>query len=138
MPKTVHAAAAALMLAALAGCDTNPWAKPEPPVQMLATQPAYPMNGTMVTPTGMTVYTFDKDSAGAGTSACNGPCAQNWPPVAAPADATPRGNFTVVKREDGSQQWAYKGWPLYTYTKDARTGDHAGDGFNKVWHVVKP
>jgi predicted lipoprotein with Yx(FWY)xxD motif len=28
---------------------------------------------------GMTLYTFDKDDGG--KSACNGPCATNWPPL---------------------------------------------------------
>ena len=30
---------------------------------------------------GMTLYTFDKDTSGKST--CNGPCAQNWPPLPA-------------------------------------------------------
>ena len=33
---------------------------------------------------GMTLYTFDKD--GGGKSMCNGPCADNWPPLMASAD----------------------------------------------------
>ena len=32
---------------------------------------------------GMTLYTFDKD--GGGKSMCNGPCADNWPPLMASA-----------------------------------------------------
>src|SRR5919199_2739139 len=45
---------------------------------------------TLVDAKGMTLYTFDKDSAG--KSACNGPCAGNWPPLAAPASASPTGS----------------------------------------------
>ncbi|MCE4226810.1 hypothetical protein HCU64_24015 [Methylobacterium sp. C25] len=86
---------------------------------------------------GMTLYTFDKDSAG--KSACNGPCATNWPPLAAPAGATPSGSWSVVTRDDGSKQWAYKDKPLYTWTKDTKPGDITGDGFlNGAWHVVQP
>lgn len=139
MPKFVLATAAALaLLAGLAGCNTNPFSKPAPMPAAIVSLPAYPMNGALATPSGMTLYSFDKDTANAGTSACNGPCAALWPPLAAGADAVPNGNFTIVKREDGSQQWAYKGWPLYTYSKDVRGGDRSGDNFKNIWHVIKP
>jgi predicted lipoprotein with Yx(FWY)xxD motif len=86
----------------------------------------------------MTLYTFDKDTT-PGKSACNGPCVQNWPPLAVPADAKPMGDWTVVTRDDGSKQWAYKGKPLYTFAKDKKPGDTTGDGFlNNSWHVAKP
>jgi predicted lipoprotein with Yx(FWY)xxD motif len=84
----------------------------------------------------MTLYTFDKDTPD--KSACNGPCAQNWPPLAAKVDAKPMGDWTVVARDDGSKQWAYKGKPLYTWVKDSKPGDTTGEGFNNVWHVAKP
>jgi predicted lipoprotein with Yx(FWY)xxD motif len=86
---------------------------------------------------GMTLYTFDKDAT-PGKSACNGPCAQNWPPLAVAANAKSMGDWTVVTRDDGSKQWAYKGKPLYTWVKDTKPGDTAGEGFNKVWHAAKP
>ena len=70
---------------------------------------------------GMTLYIFDKDTAG--KSNCNGQCATNWPPLTAAADAKPSGDWTVVTRDDGSKQWAYKGKPLYTFHKDAKPGD---------------
>ena len=99
--------------------------------------PAAPVNGVLATPSGATVYTFDKDAANSGKSACNGPCAQNWPPLAAQASDAPSGDWTIVTRDDGAKQWAYKGWPLYTFAKDAKPGDTAGDNFKNVWHVVK-
>jgi predicted lipoprotein with Yx(FWY)xxD motif len=86
---------------------------------------------------GMTLYTFDKDAT-PGKSACNGQCAQNWPPLAAKAAAKPMGDWTVVTRDDGSKQWAYKGKPLYTWVKDSKPGDTSGEGVNNVWHVAKP
>jgi len=86
---------------------------------------------------GMTLYTFDKDSAG--KSACNGPCATNWPPLMAAADAKPASDWSVVTRDDGGKQWAYKGKPLYTWTKDTKPGDITGDGFlNGAWHIATP
>ena len=85
---------------------------------------------------GMTLYTFDRDAAG--KSNCTGQCAQNWPPLVAAADAKPSGDWTVVTREDGAKQWAYKGKPLYTWTKDTKAGDVTGDGFNNVWRIAAP
>ena len=36
-----------------------------------------------------------------------------------------------------AKMWAYNGWPLYTFIKDAKPGDVTGDGVGGVWHVVK-
>jgi predicted lipoprotein with Yx(FWY)xxD motif len=85
---------------------------------------------------GMTLYTFDRDSAG--TSACTGQCAQNWPPLLAPADAKPMGSWTIITRPDGGKQWAYKGKPLYGWARDGKPGDVTGDGVNNVWRVATP
>ena len=85
---------------------------------------------------GMTLYVFDKD--GDGKSACNGACATNWPPLAAIGDAKADGLYTVIIRDDGSKQWAYKGKPLYTWIKDSKAGDITGDGVNNAWHVAAP
>lgn len=93
--------------------------------------------GTVLTDDkGMTLYTFDKDEAG--KSNCADACAQNWPPLAAHAGAMPTGDYSVIKRADGSQQWAYRGKPLYRWSKDAKPGDTTGDGFKEIWHVAKP
>lgn len=91
---------------------------------------------TLVDAKGMTLYTFDRDTAG--KSNCNGACATNWPPLAAAADSKAMGSWTVVTRDDGSRQWAYKQKPLYTWTKDGKAGDVTGDGVNSVWHVAAP
>jgi len=99
--------------------------------------PAAPHDGVLATPSGATVYTFDKDTVGSGKSACNGPCAQLWPPVAAQASDTAGGDWSIITRDDGSKQWAYKGAPIYTFSKDAKPGDTSGDKFKDVWHVVK-
>jgi predicted lipoprotein with Yx(FWY)xxD motif len=94
-------------------------------------------NGMLVDGSGMTLYTFDKDAAGSGKSACNGPCATLWPALVAKADAKPEGNLTLVTRDDGAKQWAYKGKPVYTYSADKKPGDMTGDNFKDIWHVVK-
>ena len=90
-------------------------------------------DGILVTSTGMTVYTFDKDSGG--KSACSGPCLENWPAVTPPA--TVAAPYSVITRDDGSKQLAYQGKPLYTFKKDTKPGDRMGDNVKDVWHVVK-
>ena len=86
---------------------------------------------------GMTLYTFAKDAGG--KSACNGPCAANWPPLMASADAKPDGDYTIITRDGGGKQWAYKGHPLYTWKNDKKSGDITGDGFlNGAWKIAQP
>jgi predicted lipoprotein with Yx(FWY)xxD motif len=86
---------------------------------------------------GMTLYTFAKDSKG--KSACNGKCAQNWPPLMATAGEKGGKGYSMIKRDDGKIQWAYKGKPLYTWVKDKKPGDITGDGVLKgAWHIAKP
>ena len=113
--------AGALILAACAGVPTRT------------------TDGTLTDAGGKTLYTFDRDVAASGKSVCNGPCIANWPAFVAPADATASGDYTVVTRDDGGRQWAFKGKPLYTFAKDAKPGDRTGDGFNgNIWHVARP
>lgn len=101
--------------------------------------PAKITDGALVNAAGMTLYTFDRDAPGSGKSMCNGPCAANWPPLMATADATPpNAAWQVVTRDDGGKQWAYLGKPLYTWAKDAKPGDRTGDGVNNVWKVARP
>jgi len=122
--KTASLAAAAASLLVAFACAAAPAA------------PATTADGALVTSGGMTLYTLDKDSGG--KSACNGPCATAWPPLAAAAGDAPQGPWSVITRDDGSRQWAYNGKPLYTYQKDAKAGDRTGDNFKDVWHVAKP
>ena len=97
------------------------------------------MAGDMLTnAAGMTLYTFDKDMARTGKSACNGPCAANWLPLMAQGSDQAAGDYSIVVREDGTKQWAFKGKPLYQWSKDQKPGDKSGDGFNNLWHVAKP
>jgi predicted lipoprotein with Yx(FWY)xxD motif len=85
---------------------------------------------------GMTLYVFDKDEAG--KSNCYDKCAANWPPFKAAAGAMAEDEWTIVKRTDGTAMWAYDGKPVYTYGKDKKAGDVAGDGVGGVWHAAKP
>ena len=101
-----------------------------------AETPLAKKDGVLVSAAGMTVYTFDKDAANSGKSACSGPCATNWPALSA-GDATVGAPYSVITREDGSKQLAYKGKPLYLYGADKQPGEHKGDNFKGMWHTVK-
>lgn len=116
----------AVTLAVLAGCAS------------MSSAPAKVSDGVLVGPSGMTLYTFDKDMAGSGKSTCNGPCATNWPPLVVAQGDAASDDFSIITRDDGSKQWAVKGKPVYYWVKDSKPGDKTGDGFNKVWQVAKP
>jgi len=92
-------------------------------------------NGVMASKDGKTLYTFDKDAAG--KSNCNGGCAAAWPPFVVADASLATGGFTVVKRDDGSSQWAFQGKPLYFYAGDPKAGDVNGDKQGGVWHVIR-
>jgi predicted lipoprotein with Yx(FWY)xxD motif len=101
-----------------------------------AAEPAMVENGMLVDSKGMALYTYDQDAMG--KSNCYGQCAENWPPLTAEAGAMGDDDWTVVKRDDGTLQWAYYGKPLYTFIKDMKAGEVTGDGKMGVWHVAKP
>jgi hypothetical protein len=63
---------------------------------------------------------------------------RGWPPFMASADAHEMGTWTVITRDDGSKQWAYKGKPLYNWKDDKKAGDVDGDGRNNVWRIAVP
>jgi predicted lipoprotein with Yx(FWY)xxD motif len=125
----IRSLSTALVALSLAGCGMMPG---------MSSAPAKVSDGAFVGPNGMTLYTFDRDAAGTGKSACNGPCAASWPPLMAQASDKGSGDWSVVTRDDGSRQWAYKGKPVYYWVKDAKPGDRTGDGVNGVWHTAKP
>ncbi|WP_246210698.1 COG4315 family predicted lipoprotein [Vogesella oryzae] len=100
--------------------------------------PAMFHQGVLAAMGGRTLYRFDKDSAGSGSSVCNGDCAVKWPPYLAAPGAQPHDDFAIINRADGSKQWSYKGWPLYFWQGDKQAGDMMGDNIGGVWHVIKP
>lgn len=89
-------------------------------------------------PKGMTLYTFANDKE-PGKTACNGPCAENWPPFKPEPNApAPKAPLSIITRDDGAKQYAYKGKPLYYWKNDKKAGDATGHGVNNVWAVAKP
>lgn len=95
-----------------------------------------PAGNILTTPDGMTVYTYVNEAAG--SASCYSTCADEFPPVLAPANAKPFDELTTVKRLEGKQQWAFRGKPLHFYQDDKAPGDVKGDNKDGLWHVVKP
>jgi predicted lipoprotein with Yx(FWY)xxD motif len=128
----------------------------------------HPKHGAMLTTAnGMTLYArdahrftlaggaHDDRSAMRGTPAtgrrigikgCTDECLQEWVPYKAPANAVTTGFWSVVDRPDGTKQWAYNGYPLYTFTGDKAPGAALGhdmyqmtDGTTGLfWRVALP
>jgi predicted lipoprotein with Yx(FWY)xxD motif len=105
----------------------------------------------LVTPAGVTLYTYSIDANRPGKSACTnvpaktyrdeqggmGPapligadthpsCAEKWPPYLADERAQPIGDFSLIDRPEGGKQWAYRGAPLYLFSRDHQPGDRLG------------
>lgn len=104
-------------------------------VTAFAAEPAVDRNGVLADNKGMTLYTFKKDTAG--TSTCYDGCAKAWPPFLAKPEAKDQGDFSVVSRNDGARQWAYRGQPLYYFAGDAQPGDASGQNSGGVWFTVQ-
>lgn len=108
-----------------------------PPVVDPATDlPAVFDRGLLVDRKGFSLYVFDGDRR-ANVSTCYGVCRTLWPPHVAAPGAEASGDFTVLHRRDGDDQWAWRGKPLYRWARDKKPGDITGDEVNKVWHVVR-
>ena len=84
-------------------------------------------------PGGQRLYFYDLDKDG--KSVCNKGCDGAWTPVFAPPNSVSKGLWTVIVRDDGSRQWAYKGRPVYTLYHDDPAAP-AGDGREGVWHIL--
>jgi predicted lipoprotein with Yx(FWY)xxD motif len=103
-------------------------------------------NGTLIVAgsNSMTVYTFSKDTAGSGTSACTAACITKWPALTVPAGTTPTvgagatGKIGTITRTDsnGALQVTYNGLPLYFFSGDKAVGD--SNGIYTNWSGVKP
>jgi predicted lipoprotein with Yx(FWY)xxD motif len=92
---------------------------------------------------GMTVYTFSKDTANSGTSACSGGCATTWPPLTVSAGTKPTAGpgvtgtvGTITRADTGALQVTYNGLPLHFYSGDHAAGDTNGN--YPGWSPVKP
>jgi predicted lipoprotein with Yx(FWY)xxD motif len=98
--------------------------------------PTRVVDGAITDPTGMSLYVNDAD--GPNRSACTGDCARDWPPLVAEATAKPWADYVPFARADGVRQWAYKGKPLYRFSRDRAPGDRNGDGSGNAWRIASP
>ncbi len=67
-----------------------------------------------------------------GTGGCDTQCLKTHIPFKAPADAVASGHWTILTRDDGTRQWAYRGYALYTFAGDKKPGDIVA---NNTWIV---
>jgi predicted lipoprotein with Yx(FWY)xxD motif len=88
-------------------------------------------NGSVLTDaSGISLYTFDKDTAGAATSACTGACAAAWPPLTATGTPTAGPGVAGTLGTISGRQVTWDGHPLYRWMGDKAPGDVTGDGIN--------
>jgi predicted lipoprotein with Yx(FWY)xxD motif len=95
----------------------------------------------LVDGSGRTLYLFERDK---GRSACEGACAQAWPPLIAHGRVSAGGGASTslvgtVRRPDGTSEVTYAGHPLYRYSGDQSAGDVNGQGsdaFGAEWYVL--
>jgi predicted lipoprotein with Yx(FWY)xxD motif len=101
-------------------------------------------NGMLADAKGRTLYLWEADQGD--QSACDGPCAEAWPPLTAdgkPAagEGVDAGLLGTSKRADGTLGVTYAGHPLYYFSGDQAAGDANGkgsDGFGAKWWPVAP
>jgi predicted lipoprotein with Yx(FWY)xxD motif len=135
MRRTIGAACA-VILAAVAQADVPKAAAPEVPPDVTVHRELD--RYVFADGKGMVLYFFDKDQDTPGSSSCtlDKHCSRQWPPLIAPADAKPVGDWTIIRRPDGKPQWAYKAKPVYRYADDITPGVASGDNARQLWHTV--
>jgi predicted lipoprotein with Yx(FWY)xxD motif len=70
-------------------------------------------------------------------SNCNSECQLAWPPLLVSATEAGKqvGDWTIIVRDDGNRQWAYKGQPVYTRFHDMPLDS---DGEQQGFRLLKP
>ena len=92
-----------------------------------------------VTASQQPVYVFDGDTV-ANQSNCTmaSGCLSIWPSVPPPAGVSISAPWSIFTRSDnGAQQLAYNGKPLYTFVSDTQADMATGDGFQN-FHIARP
>lgn len=85
-----------------------------------------------------TLYALTDDKDTPNGSSCNNGCAIEWPPLLANEGDKTSGDYTVVTRDNGDKQWAYRGIPLYRFVDDNIAGDTIGENDESIWFVAQP
>ncbi len=79
---------------------------------------------------GNTLYISEHDTE-VGKSFCRAECAQTFPPVLALPDAKAQGDWSLVPREEGRLQWAYRGKPLYRFARESHIHEVVNNVLNR-------
>lgn len=120
---------------------------PEPVEQArIETREQEPYGRYLTDPDGMSLYLFANDEPGAGSSTCDQTCAIAWPPYATqePPEAgehVDADKLDTIRRDDGTRQVTYAGWPLYRFIGDKAAGDALGQDVMHLgadWFLVSP
>jgi len=82
---------------------------------------------------GLTLYTFDNDTAGFST--CFDGCAKVWPAIETTQDQLPV-PFKITLRPGGKKQISLENQPLYFFASDKLPGEIKGDNLGGVWHII--
>jgi predicted lipoprotein with Yx(FWY)xxD motif len=110
----------------------------EPSVKLASTG----LGKVLVDAQGRTLYLFEADK---GTkSACDGACANIWPPLVTKGKPTAGAGLAAsklgtTKRSDGATELTYNGHPLYTYAGDTAAGQTSGQGlddYGAEWYAL--
>ena len=90
-----------------------------------------------------TLYTFGADAANVSNCTVASGCTVNWPPYTAPAGTSASSlsaGFGLITRSDGSLQYTYQTFPLYTFSADTAAGTANGQGanaFGGIWYAAQ-
>jgi predicted lipoprotein with Yx(FWY)xxD motif len=86
---------------------------------------------------GLTLYAF-AENPGHPAPGCGvgSDCERRWRPFEAGAIANAAGDFTVISRQDGITQWAYRSRPLYLFDGDRKPGEVRGVGSDDRFQVA--
>ncbi|MFJ9319430.1 COG4315 family predicted lipoprotein [Streptomyces globisporus] len=110
----------------------------------ISADPADPANGPMRNGAQQALYFFARDTPSSGTSACEGACADSWPPVVVDprgtvfVDRVPQDAIGHFVRRDGLTQLTVEGRPVYRYGGDTLSGQIRGHGIDGVWFAAAP
>ncbi len=91
------------------------------------------VDGLLTDEAGTPLYISKREAPG--TSECYGQCLNFYVPYKAAPDAQPNGDHSLIKRNDGSQQWAYKGKALYRWWNEKNP--KAADGHVMNWYLIR-
>jgi predicted lipoprotein with Yx(FWY)xxD motif len=99
----------------------------------------------LVNSKGLTLYMFARDHQKKVTCTSKA-CVALWPPLKVKKGQKPTAGgaakkslLGVDKSPDGYRVVTYKGWPLYTYVTDTKSGQTTGQGLNSAggkWYVL--